>query len=90
MAGVPGMVGAMTRHLRSLRTMQRDHGWIHHLLEEAENERVHLFIFLTLKQPGPLFKAFIASTQAVFFYIYMLTYFLSPKLGHRFVGYLEE
>ena len=45
-AGVPGMVGAMTRHLRSLRNLKRDHGWIHHLLEEAENERVHLFIFL--------------------------------------------
>jgi len=38
-AGVPGMVGAMARHLRSLRTMTRDHGWIHTLLEEAENER---------------------------------------------------
>lgn len=36
-AGVPGMVGGMLRHLRSLRTMSRDHGWIHTLLEEAEN-----------------------------------------------------
>ncbi len=31
------MVGGMLRHLRSLRTMSRDHGWIHTLLEEAEN-----------------------------------------------------
>ena len=31
-AGVPGMVGGMQRHLRSLRTLERDHGWIHHLL----------------------------------------------------------
>ena len=31
-AGVPGMVGAMVRHLRSLRHMDRDHGWIHTLL----------------------------------------------------------
>lgn len=45
-AGVPGMVGGMQRHLRSLRTLERDHGWIHHLLEEAENERMHLFFFL--------------------------------------------
>ena len=59
-AGVPGIVGAMTRHLRSLRSMQRDHGWIHHLLEEAENERVHLFIFLNLRRPSTLFKGFIA------------------------------
>ena len=31
-AGVPGMIGGMARHLRSLRTLERDHGWIHHLL----------------------------------------------------------
>lgn len=31
-AGIPGMVGAMQRHMRSLRTLERDHGWIHHLL----------------------------------------------------------
>jgi hypothetical protein len=34
-AGVPGMVGAMIRHLHSLRLMRRDHGWIHTLLEEV-------------------------------------------------------
>lgn len=26
-AGVPGMVGGMLRHLRSLRRMKRDNGW---------------------------------------------------------------
>lgn len=31
-AGVPGMVAAMIRHMRSLRLMQRDYGWIHTLL----------------------------------------------------------
>ena len=31
-AGVPGMVAAMVRHLHSLRKMRRDHGWIHTLL----------------------------------------------------------
>ena len=31
-AGVPGMIGGMQRHLRSIRTLERDHGWIHHLL----------------------------------------------------------
>lgn len=45
-AGVPGMVGGMLRHLRSLGSLQQDGGWIHHLLEEAENERMHLFTFL--------------------------------------------
>ncbi len=30
-----GMVGGMLRHMRSLRTMKRDHGRIHTLLEEV-------------------------------------------------------
>lgn len=42
-AGVPGMVAAVARHLRSLRLMQRDNGWIATLLSEAENERVSRF-----------------------------------------------
>ena len=39
-AAVPGIVGAAHRHLRSLRRMERDNGWIHPLEEEAENERM--------------------------------------------------
>ena len=38
-AGVPGSVAGLLRHLASLRRMKRDYGWIHTLLEEAENER---------------------------------------------------
>ena len=40
-AGVPGMIGGMVRHLKSLRTLEKDHGWIHHLLQEAENASFH-------------------------------------------------
>ena len=36
-AGVPGMVGGMCRHLRGIRRFYRDEGFIHHLLEEADN-----------------------------------------------------
>ncbi|CAK78737.1 unnamed protein product (macronuclear) [Paramecium tetraurelia] len=40
----------MHRHLRSLRRMKIDQGWIHTLLEEAENERIHLLTFLKIKK----------------------------------------
>lgn len=63
LAGVPGMVGAMLRHLRSLRSFKRDHGWIHTLLEEAENERMHLLTFLSLKQPNVFFRAAVLGAQ---------------------------
>lgn len=89
-AGVPGMVGGMARHMRSLRTLKHDHGLIHHLLNEAENERTHLFIFLRLKQPGKLFQLLIALSQGIFFNLYFLAYLASPRFCHRFVGYLEE
>jgi hypothetical protein len=36
------MVAGMLRHLKSLRRMERDNGWINTLLQEAENERMHL------------------------------------------------
>lgn len=36
-AGVPGSVAATLRHLRSLRRMQRDHGWIHTLLVRSQS-----------------------------------------------------
>ena len=55
LAGVPGMVGGMCKHLKALRSLKIDHGMVHHLLDEAENERTHLFIFLELKKPGRLF-----------------------------------
>ena len=55
--------GGMLRHLRSLRRMDHDHGWIHTLLEEAENERMHLLTFIRLKQPGPLFRLSVVATQ---------------------------
>lgn len=89
-AGVPGFVAGMLRHMRSLRTMQRDHGWIHTLLEEAENERMHLLTFLELKKPGPFMRTLVLLGQGVFFNAYLLAYILSPKTCHAFVGYLEE
>ena len=60
-AGVPGMIGGMVRHLKSLRSLEADHGWIHHLLQEAENERMHLFIFLSMYNPGIFFRMSIAA-----------------------------
>ncbi|KAJ3412234.1 hypothetical protein HDV05_001045 [Chytridiales sp. JEL 0842] len=89
-AGVPGFVAGMARHMRSLRFMKRDNGWIRTLLEEAENERMHLLTFMTLKQPGPLFRFMVLFTQGVFFNLFFASYLLSPKTCHRFVGYLEE
>nr|AXB99490.1 mitochondrial alternative oxidase [Caulerpa cylindracea] len=89
-AGVPGMVGGMLRHLRSLRSMKRDHGWIHTLLEEAENERMHLLTFLQVRKPGFMFRSAVIVAQGVFFNLYFVSYLISPRYAHKLVGYLEE
>jgi hypothetical protein len=89
-AGVPGMVAGMSRHMKSLRTLKRDHGWIHILLSEAENERMHLLTFLELRQPGWIFRTFVLLGQGVFFNAFFITYLISPTICHRFVGFLEE
>ncbi|RPD78161.1 alternative oxidase [Lentinus tigrinus ALCF2SS1-7] len=89
-AAVPGMVAATLRHLRSLRLMRRDSGWIHTLLEEAENERMHLMTFMTLKNPSILFRAMVLGAQGIFYNAFFFSYLISPQTCHRFVGHLEE
>lgn len=83
------MVGGMMHHLRSLRTVQHDN-WIRTLLDEAENERIHLFCFLDIMNPTGFQKGIIVVIQAMFFSVYLFTYMFMPKTSHRFVGYLEE
>ncbi|RKF53812.1 Alternative oxidase, mitochondrial [Golovinomyces cichoracearum] len=89
-AGVPGMVAGMLRHLHSLRRLKRDNGWIETLLEEAYNERMHLLTFLKMAEPGWFMKMMIIGAQGVFFNSMFLSYLISPRTCHRFVAYLEE
>jgi ubiquinol oxidase len=89
-AAVPGMVGGALQHLRSLRRMESDHGWIHTLLDEAENERMHLMTFIKIAQPSWLERMIILFAQGAFFNGFFLLYILSPKTAHRVVGYFEE
>jgi ubiquinol oxidase len=89
-AAVPGMVGGALQHLRALRRMESDEGWIHTLLDEAENERMHLMTFIHIAQPTRLERLIILLAQGFFFNGFFLLYILSPKTAHRVVGYFEE
>ncbi|KAL6652103.1 hypothetical protein ACP70R_011028 [Stipagrostis hirtigluma subsp. patula] len=89
-AAVPGMVGGMLLHLRSLRRFEQSGGWIRALLEEAENERMHLMTFMEVAKPRWYERALVLAVQGVFFNAYFLGYIISPKFAHRVVGYLEE
>ena len=90
-AGVPGMVAGMWNHLRSLRKMQPDErGWIKTLLDEAENERMHLMIFIEIAQPNWFERLLIMFAQFVFWHFYFILYVFFPKTAHRMVGYFED
>lgn len=87
---IPGMVATVCRYLRSLRLMKKDKGWIHHLIEESDNERFHFFTFLTLYEPGVWMRIFILIQQVAFTTMFFIAYLISSRFCHKFVGYLEE
>lgn len=89
-AAVPGMVGGLLQHLKALRHIREDQGWIRELLDEAENERMHLMTFIKIAEPSVLERALIMLGQAIFFNAYFFLYLFAPKTAHRVVGYLEE
>ncbi|CEN55130.1 alternative oxidase [Candidatus Methylopumilus turicensis] len=89
-AAVPGMVGGALQHLKSLRTMKSDDGWINILLEEAENERMHLMTFIEIARPNAFERLMIVIAQGIFYNLFFLLYLFSAKTAHRLVGYFEE
>lgn len=89
-AAVPGMVAGALQHLRALRRMESDRGWIRTLLDEAENERMHLMTFMHIAQPSRFERLLVLLAQGIFYNLFFLLYLCSPKTAHRVVGYFEE
>ena len=90
-AAVPGMVGGMWTHLKSLRKLRPGYGpMIRTLLAEAENERMHLMTFIEIAKPNIFEGYLILFAQAIFWHIYFLIFLLAPRTAHRVVGYFEE
>ena len=89
-AAVPGMVGATLNHLRCLRRMEDDRGWIKTLMDEAENERMHLMTFIEVAKPSLFERFVVVAVQWVFYLFFFGLYLVSSKTAHRVVGYFEE
>jgi ubiquinol oxidase len=65
-AAVPGMVGGMLAHFKSLRKMIDDGDFIKELLEEADNERMHLMTFIAIAKPSAFERFIIMAGQFLF------------------------
>lgn len=89
-AAVPGMVGATITHLTCLRRMVDDGGWIRTLMEEAENERMHLMTFVAIAKPTLFERLVVMLAQWMFYVGFFVLYLLSARTAHRVVGYFEE
>ena len=89
-AAVPGMVGGLWQHLTALRKMRDDEGWIRTLLDEAENERMHLMTFIKIADPNWFERLLIIIVQVIFYNAYFFLYLFAPRTAHRVVGYFEE
>ena len=60
------------------------------LLEEAENERMHLLITLEMAKASILTRSMVIAVQMVMTPFLMGVYLVKPTAMHRLVGYLEE
>lgn len=89
-AAVPGMVGGTLVHLKCLRTMSDDRGWIRTLIDEAENERMHLMTFIEVAKPTLFERLVILIVQWLFYVAFFMLYLVSARTAHRVVGYFEE
>ena len=89
-AAVPGMVGATLTHLKCLRRMCDDRGWIRTLMDEAENERMHLMTFIEVAKPTAFERFVVVAAQWIFYLVFFGLYLVSPRTAHRVVGYFEE
>jgi ubiquinol oxidase len=89
-AAVPGMVGPTLNHLKCLRRMEDDRGWIKTLMDEAENERMHLMTFIEVAKPTAFERFVVVAAQWIFYLFFFGLYLVSPRTAHRVVGYFEE
>ena len=89
-AGVPGMVAGMWIHLKSLRQMKTGYGpQIRELLDEAENERMHLMFFIEIAKPNWIERNIVLIAQLIFWIYYFVLYVFFPKTAHRMIHYFE-
>lgn len=60
------------------------------LQEEAENERMHLLIFMKVCRPSFLERSLVRVAQGLYLTFYSALYLTHQRAAHRLTGYLEE
>ena len=63
---------------------------IRELLEEAENERMHLMFFIEIAKPNLFERLLVLLAQGIFWLYYFTLYVISTSTAHLMVHYFEE
>jgi ubiquinol oxidase len=89
-AAVPAMAAANLLHLKHLRRMTDDGGWIRSLMDEAENQRAHLMMFVENARPSAAERVLVIIAQWLFYNFYFVLYLISAHTAHRLAAYMAE
>ena len=74
-AGVPGIVAGVWLHMKSLRKMEAGLGpKIREMMAEAENERMHLMIFIDIANPTWFERWLVLIAQGIFLVFYFFLF----------------
>ncbi|CEG07034.1 Alternative oxidase [Afipia felis] len=87
---VPPMVVATLLHLKCLRRMLDDGGWVRTFMDEAESQRTHLMAFVALAKPNAWERFLIVLVQGIFYNAYFFLYLISAGTAHRLAAYFAE
>ncbi|KAJ3105334.1 hypothetical protein HDU97_008231 [Phlyctochytrium planicorne] len=90
LSSVPGFMGSMIRHIRSLKSLQDDKGWIPTLLDDTENHRAHLMSWMMVGKPGAIMTTCVVITQGLFYQSFFVVYAVSQQTVHRFLTFVAE
>lgn len=90
LAMTPLFAASIVRYWRSLGGLRQDKGWVHALLDDSENERMHLTNWMMVKRPNLMMRAFVLAQQAFYVPMFMFGYTFTPKMAYRAIGYIEE
>ena len=63
---------------------------IRELLDEAENERMHLMFFIEIAKPNLLERLLVILAQSIFWIFYFLLYVFFSRTAHRMIHYFED
>ena len=63
---------------------------IREMLEEAENERMHLMFFIAIANPNFFERLLVVLAQIIFMVFYFIIYVISYRLAHKMIAYFEE